>query len=495
MKTLSTIAIAVLLGVPALSYGEAPNVVLKLTTEMEYNDNVFYRPKDEKDDWIANIQPELTFRGDAGNSTYNLLLRTRYGAYDEYSELDRWNHTGAADIVTHFSDVTTMTLYDRFHYGDRGQANLDDTGNVVEIDADKRTENDLRMKLSHAFSPRWRGLLGASYAFTDLDGNNFRDYSSGSVNTGFDYAASERSRVGMQARFSRQDFDSSDRLASASTDYYNLSGTYSYEAGQTFTLKLEAGPALAKSDLANQRSFTMRQFPIKESYNGQVNPYLFDGSCGTSSSGTTVHGCGTAGLDVYDFPGFNDLVTVVYDPALNLKDPDDDNVTIFGAVEVVKRWKNGYVELRYDRKETSAGGSTFTQGTSTIQDGLYLNWMQGWTKRLKTMVRTSLHQYKSANDQRVPNAVVVDSGLPNGFATLDPANIAVPRTSSSFQDTVNLNVSARLYYRFTSRLNGVVTLTYFDRSEDGNLNFGVDRDLDRITALVGVEYTFDPYFW
>lgn len=87
------------------------NFTPSISVEQEYNDNIFLAPDDfEEDDWITRARFGLTAELLGRTSGLALIYNPYYEWYNDYDELDDWNHDALARIWKNFSPNTHLEL-------------------------------------------------------------------------------------------------------------------------------------------------------------------------------------------------------------------------------------------------------------------------------------------------------------------------------------------------------------------------------------------------
>jgi hypothetical protein len=501
---------------PGIAWGA--DVRLSLSASTEYDNNVFRTPDDEKSDVIFRITPQVRLVEDREKLNYSAGYMLPYEIGVRYSDVRDLNHIANGDFRYRATPQTEIFGNEAFYYvrGLYGQdSNLQDPAlGQVGDNRNRVLQNNVRLGLTHHFTPRLSGTIAANQGVYNTDQFNRADALNfgGSLSSG--YQLTERHNLGGGFSYSRQSFDETVNRPSSDTDYYNLFGSWQWFFDETTVFNLRVGPALIHSNQATPSATIPNQLQVPFNEVGLAfNPpfpedddalqVLDFATCPVMDGQTLLFDnagrrCGSRTISIDSDP-----VAVAAILALPREDLDypagqapdavsDIRITYFADVGLTKRWTpNLTSSLNYVRRDDTASG---IDGGATL-DAVTLSSSWRISDRLDLSARADWTLRESAGN--AARQFIVVSGAPasadvNGvlFNPVSADNLIQLDDSDSL-DTQRWGTAVRLAYLLTKNTVTSLQYTYNRQSSKGD-TVGQTSDFDNHLLTFTVQYNFEP---
>jgi hypothetical protein len=480
--------------------------VLRLGVESEaiWTDNVFGSFENEVDDTSGRVAPWGDVSDREGRVTWGLRYKPAYEYYIDQRGLRGWDHDVSGNIAFKFTERTQLRISDRFaRYRSLSrfneQADFGDEVNVVGF-RQRFKRNRINASLTHRLTERDDLGLDVSYNLFRFSNQNNADRDS--MRTAFRYTrrVSARATAGSSLSWTRQQFERPG-FDERSTDFYNLSGFFSYRFDQTLQFDITAGPAFIESESQTSAlndvnpnlpgtQVSAANFPLFRQENGSFRMVDAD-TCPTNNNGERVLAleCAPVPPDISQgfVDTFNQFNTAVVDVDGNLTTPSDSRLTYFAAIGLTKVWKEWKGSLTYTR---SFSDSTSAAAVSDIVLGRVI-WNPA--RRWRAELSGSWERQEQATDSSVLTTIVAN-GTPISSPFLPPV---AAQTQSVRVQKIDSDAAIdyyRLFFRLSYQLNPRSSLYMLMnwREESLDVDAGNRPDASRFIVGFGVNYNFDP---
>ncbi len=262
MRMLALILALGLLGAPAA----AEELLVGLTSQTGWNDNVFFSTEDVESGVPYRLSPWIDLDRRQGDLTYNLNLRLSYEDFVDVSDADTIDTLARLRGGYRFSDTTRLSFREEFARTQSLSRRLegldpgseDDLAPDIELERQRLLRNSVFLGLEHSLSRRWQ--VNANFADTlfDPQDDDLVDSNSASATTNLSYLLSPRTRVGLGFGATRQDFSDTPVRDGGTTNFYRLFASWSHLFTPTLSVALQAGPTWIDSDVGGTRGSESR---------------------------------------------------------------------------------------------------------------------------------------------------------------------------------------------------------------------------------------------
>ncbi len=499
-------------------------------SEVFWTDNVFGTAEDGfagqaevVPDWAGRLAPWADLGDYDGELTWGLRYAPTYEYYLDQSGLQGFDHDLGGRLGWQVGDRTTLRLserYQRYHgLTSFNEVNKDthvSTGNTVG-ERQGITANTITGSLAHQLGPRDEITLSAYQNLYDLlgvvevgtlsDGMVVKqerpDHSFLGASLLYDHRLSQRATIGSRASWGRQtvqrvDPPLLDPLAEPSdlpdlvTNFYNLSGVFTYRFSPTFDVELSAGPALIEGtadQLDPSREYGVARFPLQSSEDGlhfvdattckEISPgvHVFGAKCQAIAPALTPQQ-----LFALNFNTNNNTAIVPFEGVV--PSIEASSTTYFADVRFNKQWERWTGSLAYSR---SASQSSTVASVSDYLTG-ELRWRiaERWTADLAA----GFERREQASENVVLVTQVANEMTP--VAAFDSAARALSVRaatvdSGSHVDVLGLNL--RVTYQLARQSALYANVGW---QEETQVFEAFEQQSTRLALTVGINFNFDP---
>jgi hypothetical protein len=481
--------LAVVLATSASWAGDA-RVELGVQADANYDDNVFADAEDEQDDYFLRGGPMFRAYDQRGDFQWNAQYVPTYLKYRDFGELDGWEQVANGTIS--WVPSTRTRVFGSVNYADVSTflrlAEVDpilgDTGTELTRQGVERLVAEVGAE--HNVARRHALSLSLQRYQNDYELESRSDVTNTEASAGYLYDLSQRTRVGFELRYTRQEFEQRNVEQSA-TNYYNLNLQVLHSFSPTFFLSASVGPAYVDPE-AIDRQFSVpnfERFPRLVGAEGFFGPVDI-ATCPTLDDGTPVlsNECSTlSDLSIF-IPQLLERVTLsTLDNDLG---GDASDVTYFASISLQKYWRHVNGVLQYVR-DTSTSGDF---GGSSVRDLVYgkLSWRA--TRRFTADLELSYQRFEAATDG-VSYAVALRPFPVPVVGVIGEAYGLAPFLVSNQREDVVYRAIMRLRYELTPRTFLQMTVVWQRQSiETPPL---VKSEFDRMLISFGVTYRFRSF--
>ncbi|MCC6643018.1 MAG: hypothetical protein IT386_17795 [Deltaproteobacteria bacterium] len=510
---LQALALLLLLVLPFDS-ARAVEVVLGVDGETGYNSNLFYQSTDTTGDGSVRLGPVLGLRDATGQLTWGLRYRPSYQVFYTTRGIDSVYHAARGEISWKPSAATELFANDRFSvtpsFATTTQTNQEGllAVSVPVLSNSPVTQNYAEAGLRHSFSPLWLGVISATSSIVDYQSSFNADSSATAAQVYVIYGLRPTDRIGTGLGATRQTIAQVGGGNSGS-NYYQLFGIWEHDFSPTWTMSLNAGPALVQPDSPDLET-TQFGAPLYArnvlTRNGTVVSPLSFGGCTAFQGVLVAEGC--PNLNVAGAP-LDATQTVAIDNAGNLVDlaqtgtltqvgpapkAAGSSLTYFANLSVTKRWRWFDFTAAYVRNATNTSG--FNQ--SLVTDTLSLTSYWDPSPRWRLTVSGIVQRRQSDSDQVFLLTPVSAFAVPLAFNpeigvfsfTGARAQGLQAFTAKSGLKVMNYGITAELDRKLT-RSSYVFGRASWDKQTTDRTEIG-RTDLDRYIVTIGFRYEFEP---
>jgi hypothetical protein len=484
-----------LLGIPAAAL--AAEFDSGVSSEGYWTDNVYSQSVEEVDDFSVRVSPW----GEVVDRDGDLTWALRYGPSYEYwldeDDVRGFDHDVSGRVGFRVTPRTTLRLgdrYQRFHSLSRFNEQAAPGEDVVV--AGRRVEyttNSVNAGVDHWFDPRNLLVFNTSYTnqkFSE-EGQLDRDFYGSSLI--YRHRWSERATLGAAASWSRQSVDTLTGDEERETVYYNDSALFLYAISPTLTFEASAGPTLIQS---NATDFTappggfnnLPEFP-RRGTGGGVQFLLDADTCPRNSAGIRFVSPQCQIISPALGPGQVPTVSGELDgvPLIgSVPGADDSTTTYFADVALIKEWERLRGELSYTRSEDRS------TGFGAVSDIFYgsLRWQAARRVTAKFILSYEIREQSTENVFFVPLVENDLTGLAAPPLNIAARTIGVGAQLSNLDSGLDVIVSSlQLSYDLSPRSSIYTVFLYRDEQSDGDVF--LERDMQRFSVTVGINYVFD----
>jgi hypothetical protein len=510
-------AIAGLL-LPALSGAE--ELDLGWFGTVDYDSNVFNTDEDgdATDDVVLRTGPVLGLRRSQGDLTYDVRYEPRYETFVDNSELDEFDHSAFGRLRWQLDAATAITAVNRFsitHSANRATFITDPAAPDVPPSLDVEVErqelilNSASLEVAHSFTPRLRGTMTGSQSIFRTDHEDRFDSDTYNARGELLYMLNPRDQVGGGIAVNFNDFSDIENPDGSTEQGQDVTSVnpflrWVHTFDPTFTLSVQAGPTwidVDQPDPPDQADVV--PYPLR-----QVGPgvsFINASTCPTDdgvpilSNDCMPHGEIFGGVNTLDIVNRLNAspVTVFLDDD---RDERGEDITIFAAVSLQKRWERFRTALSYQRQDSNSSGV----GQSTILDvlSLFMAWepVKLWSVHL--LLQASLRDQTNEQQGTVlgiePTAVEVRNVFIPGRTDCPCTIFPVPASRSvslrlvdndSFQEALTYRANLKIKRRIGRRSEVFGVLDYFWQDVENSLD---NRQFDSFRATIGARWMYDP---
>jgi hypothetical protein len=428
MSRVSLLATLVLASALMAAPGPAEELILGLDSRIEWDDNVFRREENTESDFVARAGPVFRLRSERGDVQYDLRYSPMYEGYFDLDGISGWDHFVRLQASWYATDSTEFFLRDIFSRTRNLSRILEATDPGTAPPGELTPEPELGRERIQ----RNVGALGVRHAFTP----RWRG---------------ELQLASRMLEFSRE------------TEFDSLSwqgeGSLHYE--------------LSKRD---QVGFGLGY--IQQEFEDAENP-----TAGTRRKGDTTRYYQAFGSWSHAFHPTWTLNLRAGPSYAESRETGEDDVTVFGAAEMVKRWETLTATLRYQRTAGSVPGLGQATDVDSALARVFWRPSPHWSYALTgSWVRD-----RSSIDQDlclVGNTVFAGS-CPPPLIPFGAQNVG----SQDF-DLELWRVEGRVERRLSRRLRVFGTAVYFNQDRDRGA-FADDIGYDDFRVIFGFRYELD----
>ncbi len=532
-RAFPAILIATALVCPA--YGA--DLTLALGGEVEYDDNVFRRTRDEKSDVLFRIRPALRVHEDRGhdvNFSLGYELPAEF-AVENNRELQDVDHIVDGDVTYRVNERVRVFLSDRLRFlrstlrTERVSGEPDIVGGaLLGNERDEVTLNDGSIGVSYLFAPRLQGSFVASSTYFDSTRDDRSENFSVGGQLGADYVLRPRHQIGGRLRYTYQEFEEHDFFTGSTSHTVGGAASWRWLVDPTLTLELSAGPSYLSSKQEDAAAF--RSEPIVpfealpagltlSAFDKNLNPVTRTVTPGSIfvPSAFVLPGAAPNCIAVDGIQTTAGCVSnIIFDPAIGDEADDvnaivnnpiavansnprgrrSDRITIFASAVVSKRWTPTLASaLRYSRDQGNASGLGGTVIVDAVSGATTWDFAERWQLAVRGdwTNRESAFRQQRTFDQVTPTAAsAIPGGSGTGAVQLAARNGVAFNTSEEAEiDTRRWGVGGRITHRLFRTTLVYVQLRY-DYQESDLGTRGRSSDFENILATFGVRHTFEP---
>jgi hypothetical protein len=488
------VATLVLLGLPSAAL--AVELDSGISTEGYWTDNAYSQSVGEVDDFSLRVSPWGEVLDRDGDFTWGFRYSPSYEYWLDEDDIRGFDHDVGARIGWRVTPRTTLRLAERYQqYHSLARFNEQQPPGQDIVVAGRRVEyttNAVNAGVEHWLGPRDLLVFNTSFTHQDFseEGQFDRDFYGTSLI--YRHRWSERATIGAVASWSRQ---SVELLATdqeeRETDYYNVSALFLYVLSPTLTFEASAGPALIQSnvqDFAAPASFMVDAFPRRRGAAGAQ--FLLDAdTCPRNNDNIRFLSAQcqiiTPALNGTQLGTVSGQVSVPF--VGSVPGADDATTTYFADVALIKDWERWRGELSYTRSEDRS------TGFGAVSDIFYgsLRWQVARRLSAKVIASYEIREQSTENVFFVPLLENDLTGIPAPPLTIAARTIGVSAQLTDTDSGLDLFVgSLQVTYELTPRSAVYTTLIYRDEQSDGQVF--LERDMQRFSIAVGINYVFDP---
>jgi hypothetical protein len=490
-------ATLVLLGLPSASL--AVELGSGISSEGYWTDNVYAQSVGEVDDFSIRVSPWGEVLDRDGDLTWGLRYHPSYEYDFHEDDINGFDHDVLGNVGWRVTPQTTLRLAERYQkYHSLSRFNEQQAPGEDVVVAGRRVEyesNAVTAGIEHFLSVRDLLVVNASFTqqmFSEV-GQRDRDFYGTSLV--YRHRWSERITIGAVGSWSRQTVETilagEDELQ---TDYYNVSGLFTYLVSPTLTFEVSAGPALIQSDTRESGApaggfNNLAEFPRRQG-GGGTQFLLDEDTCPQDSNGNGI----LSGRCQIISPALNQAQLATVSGVLNgvplvgsVPSADDSTTTYFADVALIKDWERWRGELSYTRSEDRS------TGFGAVSDIFYgsLRWQVA--RRLSAKVIASYEIREQSTEQVffVPLLQNSLTGIPVPPLVVAARTVGVGAQLTDTDTGLDVFItSLQLNYDLSPRASVYTTLFYRDEQSDGEVF--LERDMQRFSITVGLRYVFDP---
>ena len=504
---------------------EAVDVVAGWDTATRWDSNVFNSSETEESDIVIRTGPLLELTQRQGDFTGRLRWRSLWEGFLDNSDANNFEHFVDLDGAWQISARNRLEITNRFARTDSVTAQLaagDGTvlspGQGIDVGTDSSLQNLANATFSHELTPTLSLTATVDNSLFDFENDDNSDSFSTRGSLDAIQAISYRTRLGIGAAFTRQDFEGTQGREDSGADIIEVFGIWNYQITPTLIMSTRVGPALNRPDeveIARRApEFPTILSPPVPTPGGLVRfPTLIDAStCPLRSDGSRVLADGCAPAVGQDLATGDPRLFAVDQQAIPLIEAmdltggtgSDDAMTLFGAWSLIKRWERASARLSLQRRSSAASGDGVS--TDLTLANVSLSWQPDQRSILTATAGWALQT--SASDVPFTEFVVRPETLfvdGNGLIVDDPALALVQVDGAAVtagvreagsSDNAFESTTYQLVFGATRdisrRLAARASMSFF-RSESGG-DLQADSTTDSVRFEIGLRWKFDPFF-
>ncbi len=485
-----------------------------IAVDTTWTDDVFFRTRDESDVTVR-VSPAFDFIDRDGRVTWKFGYEPSYEYYLDLGQLRGWDHEVNGELSWAISKRTRLTVSDRF-LRFRSLQRLNEAASSATngfqptsesgLSRSRLKRNSLIASLVHQLDARHQLSLNANHLIWDFSEDNRSDFELFSVNAGYTYILSDRTRIGLIASWRNREVTRDNVLQAdgesldieQDTDFYTLSASLAHVFDKRWSFEITAGPASVEGadrfEIPSAAARTQLNFRTINDDNGRQR--LIDTStCPTLPDGRFYLGvgCQPTGPSNFLFGGGRNLVVLPFQSPL--PDVDGSSLTVFADLSVTHRFESGNVVFSFRRDEDQSA-STGSSGVSNLAE-LRFNYRPSpkWTHTgwITYLLR------EQVVDQNVPVTVLTPAPI-TVFSLVPPAGFQTVTSGSGSaiglvevgrdDDTTTLRVGFGTDYRMDRQTSIRFRVGWQD--EERTIGSVTTRDDNRWSLFVGFVHNFEP---
>ena len=200
----------------------------QLNISEQYSDNIFLSPENQEDDYITNVDLNLTLQLLSRTAGLELVLDPSYNTFADHSDLDFWRYAGRLKLWNNFGRSTRLEITNDYleteNPRDQSENFSPDNpliGPAISADTNRRGRNRYRTDIAkglftHQFGAKDNFYTGLQFdnleQIDKVEGELLNDYENWQPSLGIEYWFNERWGFAIDGYYSNRNYvDLNDR--------------------------------------------------------------------------------------------------------------------------------------------------------------------------------------------------------------------------------------------------------------------------------------------